>query len=202
MSETAWNTVKASGAGAAFELFFGYPDEGALAGTVEQLVTDRVASRLAAQDKTLWGPEAEDESGKRLAWVSLSETSRQLVTEIATLQVELRERGLPRVVLCGMGGSSLAPEVVCATAGVPLTVVDSTDAGQVRAALVDLERTVVVVSSKSGGTVETDSHRRAARAAFEAAGIDPARPSPSPPRRRARAPSSSPTRTSVAATAP
>ena len=42
MSETAWNTVKASGTGAAFELFFGYPDEGALAGTVEQLVTDQV----------------------------------------------------------------------------------------------------------------------------------------------------------------
>jgi glucose-6-phosphate isomerase len=53
-------------------------------------------------------------------------------------------------------------------------VLDTTDPGQVRAALgSDLERTVVVVSSKSGGTVETDSHRRAARAAFEAAGIDP-----------------------------
>jgi glucose-6-phosphate isomerase len=175
MSETAWNTVKASGTGAAFELFFGYPDEGALAGTVEQLVTDRVASRLAAQDKTLWGSEAEEESGKRLAWVSLSETSRPLVTEIATLQVELRERGLPRVVLCGMGGSSLAPEVICGAAGVELVVLDSSHPDFVRTALEDrLAETVVVVSSKSGGTVETDSQKRAFEKAFTDAGIDPA----------------------------
>ena len=175
MSETAWNTVKASGAGAAFELFFGYPDEGALAGTIEQLVTDRVASRIAAQDKTLWGQEAEDESGKRLAWVSLSESSRPLVTEIATLQVELRERGLPRVVLCGMGGSSLAPEVICGAAGVELVVLDSSQPDFVRAALEDrLAETVVVVSSKSGGTVETDSQKRAFEKAFTDAGIDPA----------------------------
>ena len=49
-------------------------------------------------------------------------------------------------------------------AGVPLVVLDTTDPGQVRAALTDLERTVVVVARKSGGTVETDSHRRASRA--------------------------------------
>ena len=74
-----------------------------------------------------------------------------------------------------MGGSSLAPEVVCAAAGRPLVVLDSTDPGQVAAALTELERTVVVVSSKSGGTLETDSHRRGRAAAFTAAGIDPAR---------------------------
>jgi glucose-6-phosphate isomerase len=74
-----------------------------------------------------------------------------------------------------MGGSSLAPEVICATAGVDLTVLDSSDPDYVRAALSDrLERTVVVVSSKSGSTVETDSQRRAYEAAFTQAGIDPA----------------------------
>jgi glucose-6-phosphate isomerase len=72
-----------------------------------------------------------------------------------------------------MGGSSLAPEVIAATAGVPLVSLDTTDAGQVRAALVDLPRTVVVVSSKSGGTVETDSHRRIFEKAFRDAGLDP-----------------------------
>jgi glucose-6-phosphate isomerase len=57
--------------------------------------------------------------------------------------------------------------------GAPLTVLDTTDPHQVRAALGDrLERTVVVVASKSGSTVETDSHRRAYLAAFEAAGLD------------------------------
>jgi glucose-6-phosphate isomerase len=62
-----------------------------------------------------------------------------------------------------MGGSSLAPEVICATYGVPLVTLDTTDPGQVRAALdADGGRTVYVVSSKSGSTVETDSHLRLA----------------------------------------
>ena len=174
MTETTWSSVHGSGA-AAFDLSFGYPDEDAFARAVEQLVADQVASRLAAQDETLWGPEAEDEAGKRLGWVSLPETSRPLVTEIATLEVELRQRGLPRVVLCGMGGSSLAPEVICEAAGVELVVLDSTDPDFVRRGLEErLAETVVVVSSKSGGTVETDSQRRAFEKAFTDAGIEPA----------------------------
>ena len=73
-----------------------------------------------------------------------------------------------------MGGSSLAPEVIAATAGVRLTVLDTTDAAQVAAAIAtDLQRTIVVVSSKSGGTIETDSHRRVYEQAFRDAGIDP-----------------------------
>jgi glucose-6-phosphate isomerase len=76
------------------------------------------------------------------------------------------------VVLAGMGGSSLAPEVIARTLGRRLTVLDTTDPHQVRAALADrLDRTVVVVSSKSGSTVETDSHRRAYLGAFRAAGL-------------------------------
>ena len=172
---TAWNTVNGTGTAAAFELYFGYPDEAAYAAAVEELVADRVASRIAAQDPTLWGPAAEEESARRLGWVALPETSRPLVTEIAALQVELRERGLARIVLCGMGGSSLAPEVVCAAARVELVVLDSSDPDFVRAAMEDrLAETVVVVSSKSGGTVETDSQRRAFEKAFRDAGIDPA----------------------------
>lgn len=142
---------------------------------VPELVSDRFASRLFAQDATLWGPEAEPEASVRLSWVGLPRSSRPLVGEIAALREELREEGLDRVVLCGMGGSSLAPEVICATAGVDLTVLDSSDPDQVRAATADLDRTVVVVSSKSGSTVETDSQRRAFEAAFRAAGIDPTR---------------------------
>src|SRR3954454_11650350 len=60
------------------------------------------------------------------------------------------------------------------TYDVPLTVLDTTDPQQVASALVDLDRTVLVLSSKSGGTVETDSHRRAFEQAFRDAGIDPA----------------------------
>jgi glucose-6-phosphate isomerase len=133
---------------------------------------DRVAARLVRKDATLWGPEAESEAAIRLGWLDLPASSLELVSRLAELKAELAAEGLDRVVLCGMGGSSLAPEVVCRTAGLPLVVLDTTDPGQVAAAMTDLARTVVVVSSKSGGTVETDSQRRAFIKAFADQGLD------------------------------
>lgn len=140
---------------------------------VPGLVDHEFASRLAAQDHTLWGTAAEDEASKRLGWVSLFEDSRSLLPRIAALREELAAEGVDRVVLAGMGGSSLAPEVICATDGVELTVLDSTDPQQVAAVISEsLERTVLVVSSKSGSTVETDSQRRIVQQALSEAGID------------------------------
>ena len=166
---TDWSTVSADG----FELFFGYHDEQAFAETVQRLVDDKVASGVANRDASLWGPDAESEAGKRLAWVGLAQESRTLVDEIVGLRDVLADRGLDRVVLCGMGGSSLAPEVICAAHGVELTVLDSSDPDYVRRALGDrLERTAVVVSSKSGGTVETDSQKRAYEQAFRDADLE------------------------------
>jgi glucose-6-phosphate isomerase len=136
------------------------------------LADDGVSARLVQKDATLWGPDAESEAAVRLGWLDLPASSRQLVKRLADLRTELTGEGLDRIVLCGMGGSSLAPEVICRTAGVPLVVLDTTDPGQVAAAMSDLDRTVVVVSSKSGGTVETDSQRRAFIGAFAAAGLD------------------------------
>ncbi|MEO3935459.1 glucose-6-phosphate isomerase [Dermatophilaceae bacterium Soc4.6] len=151
------------------------PAADAVAAHVPALVEAGFASRLFARDATLWGPDAESESAIRLSWVGLPRSSRPLVGEVAAIRDELTSQGLDHVVLCGMGGSSLAPEVICATAGVPLTVLDSSDPDYVRAAIADrLERSIVVVSSKSGSTVETDSQRRAYEAAFTQAGIDPA----------------------------
>ncbi|MGH3787159.1 MAG: glucose-6-phosphate isomerase [Pseudonocardiaceae bacterium] len=148
---------------------------GATESWVDKLVAERVASALTDQDPTLWGPQAEPEAARRLAWVKLPETSRPLLATIEALRADLRADGIDRVVLAGMGGSSLAPEVICATGEVALTVLDTTDPGQVTDALAgDLERTVLVVSSKSGSTVETDSHRRVFAEAFAAAGLDPA----------------------------
>ncbi len=142
---------------------------------VERLVAGKVASKLAAQDPTLWGPAAESEASVRLSWTTLHESSRPLLAELDALRAELRAEGLDRIVLAGMGGSSLAPEVITGTAGVPLVVLDTTDPGQVADALAgDLDRTVVVVSSKSGTTVETDSHRRIFEKAFSDNGIDSA----------------------------
>ena len=149
------------------------PAADAIAASVPVLVEAQFASKLFAQDATLWGPEAESESAIRLSWVNLARTSRPLLGEIAALRDQLRGDGVDRIVLCGMGGSSLAPEVICATAGVDLVVLDSSQPDMVRDAIVELERTAVVVSSKSGSTVETDSQRRAFQAAFEEKGIDP-----------------------------
>jgi len=140
---------------------------------LEKLVADDVPARLVAKDPTLWGPAAEAEAKIRLGWVDTHRRGRELLPQLAEIRRTLAARGLDHVVLSGMGGSSLAPEVITNTLGAPLTVLDTTDPHQVRAALADrLERTVVVVASKSGSTVETDSHRRAYLAAFEEAGFD------------------------------
>jgi glucose-6-phosphate isomerase len=137
------------------------------------LLEDKVATRIFAKDPTLWGPDAESEASVRLGWVEAATVSQPLVADILALRDALRAEGVSRIVLCGMGGSSLAPEVIAGTAGVELTVLDSTDPEQVAAALADrLAETAIVVSSKSGSTVETDSQRRIFEHAFTEAGFD------------------------------
>jgi glucose-6-phosphate isomerase len=149
--------------------------EDLVAAAMTRLVEDGVGVAIAKQDADVWGPEAAPEAAIRLGWLDCPTTSRALLPRLEALRDESLAAGLDHVVLCGMGGSSLAPEVIAGTAGVPLTVLDTTDPHQVGSALGDrLEATVVVVSSKSGGTIETDSHRRAYEHAFRAAGIDPA----------------------------
>ena len=145
----------------------------AVAEHLPALLSDNVASRITSADPSLWGAEAEAEASIRLGWTEAVALSRPLVAEIQALRAELAQQGVQRIVLCGMGGSSLAPEVICATDGAPLVVLDSTDPGQVSAALIELERTAVVVASKSGSTTETDSQKRIFEAAFRDVGIDP-----------------------------
>lgn len=140
---------------------------------VPTLVADQVASRIFEKDPTLWGPDAESEAAIRLGWVEAPAISAPLVPQILALRAELQSEGVNRIVLAGMGGSSLAPEVITKTAGVELVVLDSTDPDQVRAAVQDrLAETALVVSSKSGSTLETDSQRRIFEQEFNAAGID------------------------------
>ncbi|MFF2274228.1 glucose-6-phosphate isomerase, partial [Agromyces sp. NPDC058136] len=158
-----------------FRISVGGASAEAVRRAVPQLVADLVASGITAQDPALWGPAAEDEASKRLGWTEAVAISRPLVAEIDALRVELEAAGVDHIVLGGMGGSSLAPEVITRTARVGLTVLDSTEPGQVAAALGDrLASTAVVISSKSGSTVETDSQRRVYEQAFRDAGIDPA----------------------------
>ncbi|WP_458041844.1 MULTISPECIES: glucose-6-phosphate isomerase [Bacteria] len=162
-----------------FEIHVSGAPKEAVARVVPTLVADLVASGITSGDASLWGPAAEAEASKRLGWVQAVTVSRPLVAEIEALRADMLARGVDRFVLAGMGGSSLAPEVITQTSGVPLVILDSTAPGQVLAALDGdsetggLDRTAIIVSSKSGGTVETDSARRTFEAAFRDLGIDP-----------------------------
>ncbi len=138
----------------------------------DELVAGMTPAALAAGDPGLWGPAAQPEASIRLGWLHAHEVSQALLEQIGELVRRAQADGLDHIVLAGMGGSSLAPEVITTTAGAPLTVLDTTDPHQVGRVLADrLERTLLVVASKSGSTVETDSHRRIYERAFAQAGL-------------------------------
>ncbi len=120
-----------------------------------------VTARLREHDATLWAPEGTPEVANRLGWLTIAERMRAELDAIEELAAEVRSEGFKHVVLLGMGGSSLAPEVLRRTftqrPGYPqLHVLDSTDAARIRTVerAVELERTLFIVSSKSGGTIE------------------------------------------------
>ena len=134
----------------------------------ERLVTLAAADfseRLWAADPTLW--KADDDFHQKivanaLGWLSVFEGVRDEIQGLTEFVHELRAEGCRSAVLLGMGGSSLAPEVMSAILGtrpgyLDLHVLDSTDPAAVAAvaAAVDLESTLFVVASKSGGTTET-----------------------------------------------
>jgi len=131
-----------------------------------------VNPRLAAKDSTIWGAAAEAEASVRLNWIDAPESSRELLPQLDAVSAKFRNH--KRVVLCGMGGSSLAPEVIAATYRKELFVLDSTDPVYIHHALAgDLRKTVVVVGSKSGSTIETASQRALFAEAFRTLDLNP-----------------------------
>lgn len=122
---------------------------------------ESVQQRVADGDATLWGPPGAAEIANRLGWVTIARQMLAQVDDLRAFAAQVCEDGIADVVLLGMGGSSLAPEVLrrClpSAPGHPtLHVLDSTDAATVRAVgeRVDIARTLFLVSSKSGGTIE------------------------------------------------
>jgi len=120
-----------------------------------------VEDRLAAGDATLWAPVGTPEVGDRLGWLTIAERMGGELGGIEAFTAEVQADGLRDVVLLGMGGSSLAPEVLRRSFGqrpeaLRLHVLDSTDADTIAGvqAAVDPARTLFLVSSKSGGTIE------------------------------------------------
>ena len=128
--------------------------------------------RLKQKDSAIWGPDAQAEASIRLNWIDLPESSRELLPQFDALAAKHRDKS--SVILCGMGGSSLGPEVIAQTFSKKLFVLDSTDPDYVAHALTtDLSKSVVVVSSKSGSTIETASQRALFEGAFKDAGLNP-----------------------------
>jgi glucose-6-phosphate isomerase len=138
---------------------------GAYAPVVEaalaRIAQDKVMSRIWAHDHTVWKPDPA-EITNRLGWLDIAERMLDHVPRLEALARAARADGYTDVLLLGMGGSSLAPEVFRHTYGVKpgyldLTVLDSTDPGAVlaQAERLDMAHTLFIVSTKSGGTVET-----------------------------------------------
>ena len=116
-----------------------------------------IAQRLSDLDSTIWG--ANTEAANRLNWVKLPTASRDLLPQLDSLSAWARSNNLTQVVLCGMGGSSLAPEVISSTYKKNLVVIDSTYPGQILNSVpTTLKNSVIVIGSKSGTTIETISH--------------------------------------------
>ncbi|MDX6686218.1 MAG: transaldolase / glucose-6-phosphate isomerase [Baekduia sp.] len=125
-------------------------------------VTEDVARRIFAKDDTLWGPAGQPEVSNRLGWLDVHDRLAAEVDDLKAFVAQARADGFTEAVVLGMGGSSLAPEVFRRSFGTHedgliLHVLDSTDADAVRdsEAAVDLPTALFVVSSKSGGTIET-----------------------------------------------
>jgi glucose-6-phosphate isomerase len=128
--------------------------------------------RIAAKDATTWGPAAAAEAAIRLNWVDLDETSRQLLPTLDAIAAKFRD--LTDLVLCGMGGSSLAPEVIAKTFGKKIFILDSTDPDYIAHAIKGSpQNLLVLVSSKSGSTIETASQRAFFEEHFKKAGLNP-----------------------------
>ena len=132
-----------------------------VADRVRKAADEDVVRRIWHRDGTLWAPEGTPELTDRLGWLSIVETMLGEVDDLRQFASEVRGDGITDVVVLGMGGSSLAPEVFRHAAagggGLRLQVLDSTHPGQVRAVAesIDPSRTLFLLSTKSGGTIET-----------------------------------------------
>ncbi len=140
---------------------------------LRELVDRNVPQRIRERDHTIWRAEPREISD-RLAWLDAGEFLRPHLDDLTEFTRQVREEGYRDVVLLGMGGSCLGPEVLRHAygpiGGYPrLTMLDSTVPAQVRAvaSAIDPAQTLFIVSSKSGGTIETLSFYRYFRGLVE-----------------------------------
>jgi transaldolase/glucose-6-phosphate isomerase len=129
--------------------------------TLQAIESEQVIERIWEHDFTLWKPDPA-EITNRLGWLHIAEKMKTAIPDLEQFVSTVHQAGFTQVLLLGMGGSSLAPEVFRKTFGtragfLDLAVLDSTDPGAIaaQAANLDLAKTLFIVSTKSGGTVET-----------------------------------------------
>ncbi|NWG12138.1 MAG: glucose-6-phosphate isomerase, partial [Acidobacteria bacterium] len=132
-----------------------------VAAALEELKRAKVVERIWALDHTVWKPESAG-IANRLGWLRVGTQMRESVPQIEAFAQEVCAEGFTHALLLGMGGSSLAPEVFrnafgVSTGSLDLSVLDSTHPAAVLAQAngLDPARTLFIVSTKSGGTVET-----------------------------------------------
>ncbi|MBI2858216.1 MAG: glucose-6-phosphate isomerase [Chloroflexi bacterium] len=135
--------------------------EDRVARAVKQLQADQIVPRMWQKDHTVWSDKP-TEITDRLGWLNVAQTMLEHVPALIDFSRETRDAGIRDVVLLGMGGSSLGPEVLNQVFGSApthpsLTVLDSTIPAAIAAMTdaIDIDRTLFLVSSKSGGTIET-----------------------------------------------
>jgi transaldolase/glucose-6-phosphate isomerase len=138
------------------------PLQASVAERVRQLEADSASLRLWAHDPALWtsDPKGQEEIRRRLGWLALPEAMRPALAEIQAFAEAVHAEGISKILLLGMGGSSLAPEVFSLVFSIPsFAILDSTDPGQVAetAAKFPPAETLYLVSSKSGGTAEVSA---------------------------------------------
>lgn len=137
------------------------PAEPAIRRQLTEFEQTKVYDRIWEHDHTVWKDDPAEISN-RLGWLHSPRVMQPAINDIYALVEEVRAAGFTHALLLGMGGSSLAPEVFRFSFGVgdgylDLAVLDSTDPGTVldRQKRSDLSKTLFIVSTKSGGTVET-----------------------------------------------
>jgi glucose-6-phosphate isomerase len=124
----------------------------------------RAAAGLWRRDASLWSddPATQKKISDRLGWLDSPALMAKSVQRLKTFARDVQRDGITNVVLLGMGGSSLAPEVLRAVVGVApgaprFQMIDSTDPAAVRAAPAKPSRTLYLFASKSGTTIEPNS---------------------------------------------
>ena len=130
---------------------------------VKQLESEDYVNRFYAKDASLWtdDPKKQEEVGNRMGWLSAPQKGDAIVPELIMFASQVKSAGFTHALLIGMGGSSLASEVISLifqdqAPGLKISILDSTDPDQILQAALDhpTSSTLFIISSKSGTTAE------------------------------------------------